>query len=668
MITRNIGKNTLGDNNKMKVHLKTYNRSTHNLSTVFRNTQSVGTLVPFISIPMCKDDTFKIKLTPNVLTHPTVGPLFGSFKLQNDIFFCPFRLYNSWLHNNKNKIGLNMSQIKLPKVTLTAYKQYATDVKKDNPLQPSSLLTYLGISNVGMVNGSDPFAERNFNAVPMLAYYDIFKNYYANKQEDKFYVRNFKNIVSGVSGWSKLENGSQKQLWNELTADRFNSAHSMSLDTDIKITTSEAISKNNLESKCQIYYGYVNNTPAENLYTFKWIPLTTYLDYISYDSTTKTYTYRVKRTEHNRTVVFLMGLRIQIGRNSAQTLDDIDAIREDILATPGNRNWIFQNREGQEDEIPFMNFLMNQSSNNKNGGGFLFSPEWGLVTKTYQSDLCQNWINTEWLDGDDGINQITAVAVEDGKFTIDALNLANKVYNYLNRIAVSDGSYRSWLETTWTGSYTERTETPIYCGGSSAEIVFQEVVSTSAATDEPLGTLAGRGIDSNHKGGYVTVRATEPGYLIGITSITPRLDYTQGNQWDVNLNSIDDLHKPALDGIGFQDLSAELLHAGTTQINTINDTITQKFIGKQPAWIDYMTNINRAYGNFRTNENFMILSRQYSLDYTKNIIKDLTTYIDPELYNGIFADQSFDAENFWVQIGIEIEARRLMSAKVIPNL
>lgn len=59
MITRNIGKNTLGDNNKMKVHLKTYNRSTHNLSTVFRNTQSVGTLVPFISIPMCKDDTFK---------------------------------------------------------------------------------------------------------------------------------------------------------------------------------------------------------------------------------------------------------------------------------------------------------------------------------------------------------------------------------------------------------------------------------------------------------------------------------------------------------------------------------------------------------------------------------------------------------------------------------
>ena len=149
------------------------------------------------------------------------------------------------------------------------------------------------------------------------------------------------------------------------------------------------------------------------------------------------------------------------------------------------------------------------------------------------------------------------------------------------------------------------------------------------------------------------------------TSITPRLDYTQGNQWDVNLKTIDDFHKPALDGIGFQDLSAELLDARTTSVN--NNIVTQQFIGKQPAWIDYMTNINKAYGNFRTNENFMILSRQYEVDRTGNLI-NLTTYIDPSLYNGIFADQSFNAQNFWIQLGVDIKARRLMSAKVIPNL
>ena len=131
-ITKNIGKNTLGDNGKMKVQMRTYNRSTHNLSYIWRNTQAVGTLIPFMSIPMMKGDTFKIKLQPNVLTHPTVGPLFGTSKLQNDIFFCPIRLYNSWLHNNKLKIGLNMSQIKLPQIKQELgirYRDWETDRK-----------------------------------------------------------------------------------------------------------------------------------------------------------------------------------------------------------------------------------------------------------------------------------------------------------------------------------------------------------------------------------------------------------------------------------------------------------------------------------------------------------------------------------------------------------
>ena len=35
-ITKSIGKNTLGGGNSMKVDLKTYNRSTHNLSYAWR--------------------------------------------------------------------------------------------------------------------------------------------------------------------------------------------------------------------------------------------------------------------------------------------------------------------------------------------------------------------------------------------------------------------------------------------------------------------------------------------------------------------------------------------------------------------------------------------------------------------------------------------------------
>lgn len=661
MITKHIGKNTLGDNNKMKVNLRTYNRSTHNLSYVWRNTQAPGTIVPFMSIPMMKGDTFEINLQPNVLTHPTVGPLFGSFKMQNDIFFCPIRLYNSWLHNNKLKIGLNMSQIKLPQISLRCFPTRTDEETQYNVLQPSSLLTYLGITAVGRSTAVGPMPSRSFNAVPVIAYFDIFKNYYANKQEENFYLMDYSNLISAVTAMTEPTGGTS--IWSTTTPDRINGNIPNKTNNCLYITIKEEMMQGEFESLCTLTINTNASSPGITKTKTTTVPLTQYFKFYGYAPAEKKYIYQWKNEETLPTSTKIFAVTLRKGGLKAQKLEDLDELREQLLKTDGNMVYELN----ASNNVPMTFEWLDTASGITGWANAQFTPEWGLAVKTYQSDLCQNWINTEWLDGENGINQITAVDVSEGSFTIDALNLANKVYNMLNRIAISDGSYRSWLETVYTGGYAERTETPIYCGGSSAEVIFQEVISQSATADEPLGTLAGRGMDSNHKGGHVIVRATEPGYLIGLTSLTPRLDYTQGNQWDVNLTSIDDLHKPALDGIGFQDLDAELLDARASSVAS-NGQVTRTFIGKQPAWINYMTNINKAYGNFRTNENFMILSRQYEMDEKTNEIKDLTTYIDPSLYNNIFADQSFDAQNFWVQIGVNIRARRLMSAKIIPNL
>ena len=160
----------------------------------------------------------------------------------------------------------------------------------------------------------------------------------------------------------------------------------------------------------------------------------------------------------------------------------------------------------------------------------------GLCLKTYNSDRLQNWVNTEWIDGVSGINEISAVDVTDGKLTMDALNLAQKVYNMLNRIAVSGGTYRDWLETVFTGgNYMERCETPMFEGGMSTEIVFQEVISNSASGEQPLGTLAGRGYDTGkQKGGHIKIKVTEPCFIMGIGSITPRITY---RDWETDRKS-----------------------------------------------------------------------------------------------------------------------------------
>ena len=95
-----------------------------------------------------------------------------------------------------------------------------------------------------------------------------------------------------------------------------------------------------------------------------------------------------------------------------------------------------------------------------------------------------------------------------------------------------------------------------------------------------------------------------------------------------------------------------------------------KSAGKQPAWLDYMTDFNKVYGNFadERNQMYMTLTRRYEPDRENKTIKDLTSYIDPTAYNYAFAQTDLTAQNFLVQIGIDITARRKMSAKLMPNL
>ena len=90
------------------------------------------------------------------------------------------------------------------------------------------------------------------------------------------------------------------------------------------------------------------------------------------------------------------------------------------------------------------------------------------------------------------------------------------------------------------------------------------------------------------KGGHIRIKVTEPCYIICICSITPRIDYGQGNTWDTYLETMDDWHKPALDGIGYQDsLNGE--RAWWADYFTTDPDLKRTSAGKTVAWINYMT-------------------------------------------------------------------------------
>lgn len=639
-IQKNIGKNTIGDNNKMAVSLHEYNMSTHDLSTIVRNTQSPGTLVPNLCLVGQKGDTFDIDVDANVLTHPTTGPLFGSFKLEHHIYTCPVRLYNSWLHNNRTKIGLNMEKVKLPQISVTL--KTLLDTPSNDELQwiqvnPSCLLAYLGIRGYANTPQSGEKTIRK-NALPILSYFDIFKNYYANTQEENFYI-------IGTSPLMKITINGKSVPNNDNIPAQLGTINS---NSEIKIDPT-TIKKNEIRIRLR-----TSNQAREQTLTVDEIG--------TWDDTSGNNTIKTTKVS---TISYITAI-YSTKRTSLEKypLENLDTIRDNILMTPGDT--VFDLANPAMSVTPFINFAARTPQKNLNTS----NTQYGLCLKTYNSDVYQNWINTEWIEGVNGINEASAVDVADGKLSMDALNLAQKVYNFLNRIAVSGGTYRDWLETVYTGgNYMERCETPMFEGGISQEIVFQEVISNSANQDEPLGTLAGRGVTTGRqKGGHMRIKVTEPCYIMCICSITPRIDYGQGNTWDTYLETMNDWHKPALDGIGYQDsLNGE--RAWWTDYLTADPDLKRTAAGKTVAWINYMTNVNRTFGNFAPEmpESFMVLNRNYSMD-NKGQIEDLTTYIDPVKFNYIFADTNLDAMNFWVQTKFDIKVRRLISAKQIPNL
>ena len=647
-IVRTLGKNTLGDNNKMKVAMRDYDMSTHDISTVFRSSVGVGMLVPFCKILCQKGDIIDIDLINKTLSQPTLGPLFGSFKLQHFMFFGGFRLYNSWLHNNRTGIGMKMSDIKLPMMLAPTYKE-TTDAKTN--ISSSALYKYLGWSK-SRRTGANSTQGVHKNGVPLLLYLDVFKNFFANTQEKKFYM------IRG--GLSRLSIGP-----NIYKIPAENMKLYPTNNTDVG-SFDESSDWTNYWKNVKVLG---RKDGSEVLTTMADLSSNPTTDIITIDKIPSVIT-EIVNVEFDKNIVKYIKTNLK-----QYDLKLLDQIRDVILHRKGNETLILHgaNLDAPQNgsaELKKMFDDLVEAQGNKLGG---------LLLKTYDSDIFNNWIQTDWIDGAGGITEITSIDVtaNDGKLTMDALNLQQKVYNMLNRIAVSGGTYRDWLETVYTaGKYLDRPETPVFIGGMTQYIEFDEVISKSATEtaygSQPLGDIAaiGRG-GKPINNGHIHYQCEEPGYIMGLVAITPMIDYSQGNDFDLNLQTIDDLHKPALDGIGYQDLIQEQMVGETSvyqdggSINNLKHLAANKTV----AWIDYMTNYNRTFGDFAVGEalDFMVLNRRYEIG-SDNRIEDLTTYIDPQKYIEIFADTDLTSQNFWVQTVVKTTRRGNYSAKQIPFL
>lgn len=678
---KTLGGDRLRSESKMEVYLPNFGRSSHNVGKIIRTSQACGTIVPYWCQIGLDGTTFYIDITTKVKTLPTTGPVFGSFKHQIDVFVIPIRLYIAALHNNALGVGLNMSKVLLPQFEVYSANTsiYKNDTNRGQ-VNPSSLLSYLGIKGFGYSTVNQYL--RRFPAIFNLAYWDIFKNYYANKQEENAYV------ITGINHiWKSISVG-DGVAWTKTWQDNSSAAYKIE-PTDakpkyIRLDFEEEISPEEV-NEIEFLTNNPNTTAVSN-------SLTKLGDNFIFERTdpdalgikapdnprkaTKVFAYKVKKAitlayNNNATGENLITMpdnqKIKL---TSFPLKNIDDTRTEILSAKSTSAYIMSNVRMPYGaatgtiELPNYNHTKVYQSSNA------WYSQAGLAVKTYLSDRFNNWLNTEWIDGTTGgINAITAVDVTDGKLTMDALILQKKIFNMLNRVAITDGTYQAWREATYGIRSAMLPESPIFCGGMQSEIAFDEIVSNSATDEEPLGTLAGRGVATMYKSGRgLKIKCTEPSMIMALGSITPRTDYSQGNKWWTRLQNMDDFHKPTLDAIGFQELITEEAAAWNTE-TTANYEHTYSSLGKQPSWIEYTTDVNETYGEFAAGMPlaFMCLNRVYE-ENTDHSIGNASTYIDPTIYNSIFAESRLSSQNFWVQVAFDVTARRVMSAKQIPNL
>lgn len=204
----------------------------HNLSTTKRFTASPGLLYPVWHRLMTPGDKFQINLRTLIRTNPVKSPLMGSFKVRFVTVASNIKNYAIALEGyNRN---FDWRNVVLPQF---AFKVTPAVAAKGVPLyqllvRETSLADYLGYQrgwlptrqmyNTGSMISTDPLTIAK-SALPFLTYYDFYRNYLVNPQEEYYPIC---TAPDGTEDYSNLppstDSPEASKIWDPGTYVRMN--------------------------------------------------------------------------------------------------------------------------------------------------------------------------------------------------------------------------------------------------------------------------------------------------------------------------------------------------------------------------------------------------------------------------------------------------------------
>jgi hypothetical protein len=244
--------------------------------------------------------------------------------------------------------------------------------------------------------------------------------------------------------------------------------------------------------------------------------------------------------------------------------------------------------------------------------------------------------------------------------SINDLRRAFRLQEWLERNARGGARYIEIITAHFgVRSSDARLQRPEFLGGSSTPITISEVLQTSANASEPTpqGNMAGHGV-SVGSSNYVSYRAEEHGYIIGIMSVMPKTAYQQGvpKHWK-KLDKFD-YYWPSFANIGEQPIyNEELYHQ-----NTAEDA---EVFGYTPRYAEYKYIPSTVHGEFRDTLKFWHMGRIFGSKPTLN--QDFIE-CDSDEVKRVFAVPEESTEHLYVYLHNEVKATRLMPYFGTPTI
>jgi len=243
--------------------------------------------------------------------------------------------------------------------------------------------------------------------------------------------------------------------------------------------------------------------------------------------------------------------------------------------------------------------------------------------------------------------------------SINDLRRAFRLQEWLERNARGGARYIEIITAHFgVRSSDARLQRPEFLGGSSTPITISEVLQTSANASEPTpqGNMAGHGV-SVGSSNYVSYRAEEHGYIIGIMSVMPKTAYQQGVPKHFKKLDKFDYYWPSFANIGEQPIyNEELYHQ--------NNPTDAEVFGYTPRYAEYKYIPSTVHGEFRTSLNFWHMGRIFSTKPTLN--QDFIECDSAEVervFNVLDGE-----EHLYVYLHNEVKATRLMPYYGTPTI